>query len=255
MSEMQRILIIVLLAVLAAGVLYLLPRIPQDPAYHNFADQRGWLGIPHFGNVVGNIGFLIVGALGLRALFYRRTHQVRDENFLWSWMFSSIILVGLGSAYYHLAPSNDTLLWDRLFMTCGFASLMSIVVYDCLDYRRAFVVLQLMVGAGIYAVVSWHLKEARGLGDLRFYAFMQFFPMLAIPMMLWLFPAGRRGARTYLYILVWYVAAKVFEHFDHAVFAMTGELVSGHTLKHIVAALGLGHLVQYIAKRPPSVSS
>jgi len=37
---------------------------PQPPAYHDFADQRPLLGLPHALNVISNMPFLIVGALG-----------------------------------------------------------------------------------------------------------------------------------------------------------------------------------------------
>ena len=45
-----------LLAVVAVGIvgLMLTPPLRQDPAYHNFADTRAWLGIPYALNVVSN---------------------------------------------------------------------------------------------------------------------------------------------------------------------------------------------------------
>jgi hypothetical protein len=56
-----------LLGLMAASlaILPLLPPIPQDPSYHQFADQRTLLGIPNFWNVVSNLPFVLVGAIGL----------------------------------------------------------------------------------------------------------------------------------------------------------------------------------------------
>jgi len=56
------VLAIVLVAIVA---IFLLQPIPQSEAYHNFADKRALFGIPNFLNVVSNLLFLVVGALGI----------------------------------------------------------------------------------------------------------------------------------------------------------------------------------------------
>ena len=53
-----------LMAASLAG-LSLLPPIPQDQGYHEFADQRMLLSIPNFWNVVSNLPFIAVGGVGL----------------------------------------------------------------------------------------------------------------------------------------------------------------------------------------------
>jgi hypothetical protein len=63
-----RVALTVGLAAVAAGVLFLLPPIPQDLRYHEFADHRTVWGIPNFWNVVSNLPFLLVALWGLRAL-------------------------------------------------------------------------------------------------------------------------------------------------------------------------------------------
>src|SRR5215813_6215925 len=96
-----------LTAVSLAGLL-LLPLIPQDQNYHQFADQRTILGIPNFWNVVSNLPFLAVGASGLRRFRYSPATIV---------FFLGVFLTGIGSSYYHWDPKDDTLFWDRLPMT------------------------------------------------------------------------------------------------------------------------------------------
>src|SRR5215472_17342126 len=96
--------------------LALLPKIPQDQAYHLFADQRTLIGIPNFWNVVSNIPFVAVGALGLAR--YR-------NNIATIVLFLGVFMTGIGSAYYHWAPSDGTLFWDRLPMTVAFAAIFS----------------------------------------------------------------------------------------------------------------------------------
>jgi hypothetical protein len=94
------------------------PPIAQDETYHLFADGRALCGIPNFWNVVSNLPFAIVGALGLWKL---RTALDRA-------LFTGILLTFFGSAYYHLAPSDGRLIWDRLPMTIVFMSLLACVI-------------------------------------------------------------------------------------------------------------------------------
>src|SRR5713226_7825908 len=85
--------------------------VPQDPSYHDFADQRTLFGVPNFCNVVSNLPFAFVGIAGLIALHRREL----DAGF--AAFFLGAILISVGSAYYHLQPNNATLTWDRLPMT------------------------------------------------------------------------------------------------------------------------------------------
>jgi len=112
----------IILTVAAVGVIGVLfvPRIPQDPAYHQFADNRTLFGIPNFWNVVTNIPFVLVGIFGLARL--ARVVALRSGYLI---ICLGIVLVAVGSAYYHLAPSTPTLTWDRLPMTIVFMALFS----------------------------------------------------------------------------------------------------------------------------------
>jgi hypothetical protein len=80
------------LTIASLSALLLLPAIPQDQSYHQFADQRTFLGIPNFWNVVSNLPFVAIGAAGLR--------QFRD-NPATVMLFVGIFLTGFGSSYYH----------------------------------------------------------------------------------------------------------------------------------------------------------
>ena len=69
-AQLYRLKIGLLLALLLGTVIWMISmgRIPQNPAYHQFADQRTLLGVPHFWNVVSNFIFVLVGVMGLRFL-------------------------------------------------------------------------------------------------------------------------------------------------------------------------------------------
>jgi len=219
-------------ALTAAGLVIVLglPPVAQDPSYHQFADQRGGWGVPHFLNVISNAAIFLVGCLGLCLLWRRR----QDAAGRWPYLalFTGVVLTGLGSAYYHWAPDDARLVWDRLPMTIVFMAFFSAVMAERVDGRAGPRVLVPLLLAGAASVFYW-----RATGDLRPYIFVQYFPLLLLPLVLWLLPARRPGGLAVTAVLGWYGAAKLLEWMDGPVFALGG-LVSGHTLKHLAAAAG-----------------
>lgn len=222
-------------AAVVAGFLLTAP-LPQDPAYHGFADSRTLLGVENFWNVASNIPFLVIGIWGL-VYVHRHGDEVCPAGLQVAYVvfFAGVSLTALGSGYYHANPSNEPLVWDRLPMTVAFAGLFSIIIGEFVSLRAARRILAPLLLAGMASVAYWAVTEANGAGDLRAYAAVQFLPMLLIPIVLLIYTPSI-GAKKYLwFMLMFYVAAKVFEFFDAAVFA-AGEIFSGHTLKHLFAA-------------------
>jgi len=210
-----------------AGILLITDPIPQDPAYHLLADHRYWLGTSNFANVFSNLPFTIVGILGL----FLGLKQSEKTKLSWQTFFIGLIFVAVGSSYYHLNPNNQTLVWDRLPMMISFMALFVALLIENIPEFNEKTVLPIAVLLGLSSVVYWDLTD-----DLRFYGFMQFTPLLAIPLMLYFFD-GKYSHRRYLaYGLVFYVLAKVFELTDTLIFELTGQIVSGHTIKHLLAA-------------------
>lgn len=218
-----------------------MPAIPQALDYHHFADVRGILDLPNFWNVVSNLPFAVVGLAGLWATeAARRRGAFAGPLEAWPYrvFFLGVTAVSLGSGWYHLAPGNGTLVWDRLPMTVAFMALLAALVADRIDLGWGVrILLPLLLLAGVASVAWWHATEAAGHGDLRFYGLVQFYPMLAIPLICWLFPkAGILTWRDIAWLFGFYVLAKLLEEFDAQVFDALGGLVSGHSLKHVAAA-------------------
>lgn len=245
--------IILLLALACAVVLYFVPPIAQDPAYHLFADTRGCMGVPNFGDVASNLPFIAVGLYGFAVVWARRndtaTFQQREEYYTALIACFGIFLVGFGSGYYHWEPSNATLVWDRLPMTIGFMAIFALMIMERISVKAGWRLLPVLLIVGITSVWYWHVTETAGRGDLRPYAFVQFFPMLAIPVMLFRLPPRYTGVHYLGWVIAWYIAAKLLEHFDIAVFHLLAGSVSGHTLKHLAAALATLAFMRYLAKR------
>ena len=238
-----------------AGVLALDP-IPQDPNYHLFADARARFGIPNFNDVVSNVGFTLVGLCGFVFLMGgTRRVTFAHRSYAWPYVvfFIGVALVGLGSAYYHWAPSNERLLWDRLPMSIAFMAFCAAIVADRIDAKAGNSwVLVVLVALGLASLIYWHWTESLGRGDLRFYALVQFYPMVALPAVCWLFPEHRYTAGRFLvWVIAWYALSKVLEYYDGEVFDLLGHTVSGHTLKHVAATVATFVVLRMLLSRRP----
>jgi len=221
-----------LLVFVAFGGVMLLPPIPQDPAYHDFADRRGLLGIPDFLNVATNLAFLAVGIAGI--VLCTRRHEGIEARWAWLACFVGVALACFGSGYYHMNPNNDTLVWDRLPMSIGFMALSVAVLAEHVNPRLEKYLLAPAIIFGIASVIYWHYTD-----DLRLYVLVQFLPLLLVPVILLLFESRYTHRSLLVLALAIYVISKLAEHFDAAVFAATGDAVSGHSLKHLLAAAAL----------------
>jgi hypothetical protein len=244
LSYPQRVACIGIVATISIAFVFFLPPLPQDPAYHQFADQRPWLGIANFGDVAGNFVFLLTGIAGMLTAW--RNRGMLPDSFIWMTFFLGVFLTGIGSGYYHLAPDNHTLVWDRLPMTIAFMALFPLIIAERIHRRAGKFLFPLFLAIGIGSVWYWNWTENTGHGDLRLYALVQFLPLLIMLLTLALFPARHAGTKYLLYTFGWYILAKLLEHFDPAVFTLTGEMASGHTLKHIAAAIGTGCMIFYM---------
>lgn len=233
--------IVVLPLVLALAVLAGMAPIRQDGSYHEFADQRTVVGIPHFGDVATNLPFILIGALGLGIVARRRF----ADGPAWIVFFSGVLLTGAGSTWFHLAPDARRLFWDRLPMTLVFMSMFSIVIGERASPRLGRRLLAPLLLAGAASVVYWAWS-----GDLRFYALVQFYPMLAIPLLLLLYTPRFSHAGTYWAVLGGYALAKACEMLDGPIYRASGA-VSGHNLKHVLAAAATASLLWMLRGRQP----
>ena len=249
MNYAARVWIVIVSAFVGvAGTLLFVPPIPQDPAYHLFADIRTCLGIPNFGNVVSNAAFIVVGVLGLLVISRKPVpQQIRSapHNLPFVVFFISIIAVGIGSAYYHWQPDNESLFWDRLPMTMGFMSITAAIIADRIHRGIGFwVVFPALLTLGLASLVYWSYTETVGQGDLRLYGLVQFLPMLLIPIICFLFPKANYTETSYILGLIFfYGIALGFDGFDAGFYEFAGNFVSGHTAKHLFAALAAAFVV------------
>lgn len=213
----------------------LLSPIPQPQSYHHFADQRAIFGIAHGLDVLSNLAFLASGLLGL--LFVARFARALDSGTRWAFatLFFGLVLTSIGSAYYHLSPNNQRLVFDRLPMIIAMAGCGGALLADRFGGKAVWAIVPLMA-TGLWTVFQWHASETAGHGDLRWYALYQGLIILTGPLLLWMFPSRNGATPVFVIAVAGNVLAKLFELLDRPIYALGG-ILSGHTLKHLSAGL------------------
>ena len=238
----REVVIAVVLGALLLGLLAF-GAITQPPRYHDLADQRPLYGIPHFWNLASNVPFLIVGAMGMHLLLRRPP----GASTAWAAVFGGTLLTGLGSAYYHLDPSDATLVWDRLPIGVAFMGFLVALLSEHMagnGRRLARHMLLPLVLLSIGTVYWWRVS-----GDLAPWVWVQLAPMLAVLLALAFLPGQYTHRRYFAYALAFYATAKLFELGDQEVMQWSGDWLSGHSLKHLAATAGVYCLYTMLKKR------
>ena len=238
--------IVALIAPWLAG--WFLPSFAQPQSFHDYADQRVWLGLPHAADVLSNLPFLVVGAIGLHFVlrgWRTNGNAFSDQRAAWPYamLFFGVLLIAFGSAWYHAQPSDATLLWDRLPMALAFAGLVAGTLTDRAAQRSVgLLVAFATVGAG--TVLYW-----TAFGNLVPYLVMQAgFIATALIATACIASCYTHANRIYAAAGL-YAAAIIFERLDHQVYALLGGWLSGHTLKHLFACAAILSILSMLRAR------
>ncbi|MCX7156376.1 MAG: hypothetical protein NTW45_08045 [Rhodocyclales bacterium] len=247
MKLAYRHLPLVVTALLAAAALFHGP-IAQPAGYHDFADQKIVFGIPHFADVISNLGFAVVAVWGWIKLAPARRHPDIQSGWAGYRLFLiGLFLTALGSSWYHLAPDNASLVWDRLPIALACGGLLAGVWGDVRQQESR----GLVAGLALIAVASvgwWYFTDLSGNGDLRPYLLLQGLPILLIPLWQWIYNTPGPDRLAFGAALALYVIAKFAELNDHEIAAALGGL-TGHTLKHLLATAAAGLIVARLVRR------
>ena len=238
--------------ILLAGACLWYGPIAQLPSYHLFAEQQTVHGIPHFSDVISNIGFALVALWGFCVLAKRNRHP----SLVSGWAGYRLFLVGLfltalGSGYYHWEPNNTSLVFDRLPIALACGGLLAGVWGDVKGKSSALLTTWLSLIA-VYSVAWWYITELFGKGDLRPYLMFQVLPMLLIPLWQWLYQSPAADRLSFGAALLLYALAKLAEIHDHEIAYASG-LLTGHTLKHLLATLAAAVIVVRLVCRTRAI--
>jgi hypothetical protein len=182
------------------------------------------LAVPHAFDVFSNVGFAIVALWGWRVVRHGRSCG-------YALFVASLLLTAIGSSFYHLEPHDTRLVWDRLPIALACAGLLGAVRAESRGRWNDAVATVALAVAAFGSVYWWDIS-----GDLRPYLLLQALPLVLIPLWQWIYHAPRERRIAFAAAIALYVLAKVAELNDHAIYALSG-LVSGHTLKHLLATL------------------
>lgn len=233
---------LVLLAALFIALAVLAP-IAQPQQYHRLADMRtlvvGGFVLPNAADVLTSLPFTLVGGVGL--LLCRRASPAQRTAL--ATFFAGLVLTGAGSAWYHLAPTDVTLMWDRLPMTVAFAGAVGAVAAERLGAASGARWLAGWLLLGLASLAVWRLA-----GDLRLYGVAQYGGLALL--LLWMRLPAANGALHLPWgvLLAAYGVAKGFEVFDQQLWVLTDGLIAGHAVKHVLTALGVVPLLWVLRK-------
>jgi hypothetical protein len=226
----------------------------QPQSYHSFADTLSLFGLPNFFNVTSNIGFLIVGLMGM--YYLHDNWQVKEkfknpnEAIAFYVVFLGSVLLAFGSGFYHTAPDNITLMADRFTMTVGFMGALSFIIIERIDLKWGLKLMPILLVIGIASVIYWITPEMLGgVGELKPYILVQGLSLALIFVIYFLYPPTYSHGKFILYALGFYVLAKILEVFDQIIYDTLGVGLSGHSLKHIASAVGVYYILKYIQQR------
>ena len=245
-----KITLLILIVMVAIGGVFFLSPIPQDQSYHEFADSRNFFGVPNTFDVLSNLAFLLVGLTGI-AFIGALLRQSPRNSILITYLvfFVGIFLTSFGSAYYHYDPNNNSLVWDRVPMTIAFMAFFCSVISELVNRKAGLVLLIPLLTVGVASVFYWDWTEKQGMGDLRMYGLVQYLPILLIPLMLCMYRSPRSYLRYIVLLICFYLASRIPEIYDGAIYELSNQALSGHTLKHLFAAAGLCFVIRMIHAR------
>ena len=251
-TRRQAWLLVAIALALFAALRAVVGPLPQDPVYHMFADTRAWGSLPRAADVLSNGAILAAGLAGV--VLWRRVHVAADERPIYALFVFAVVATACGSAWYHAAPSDARLVWDRLPMTLVIAAIFTFVLADRVRPALAkawptFAVL------GAASVLWWAWTNRGDGGDLMLYVVVRAGAGLVILLLL----LSRSGRHTHG---GWLIAAVVFdivmtacELMDREIFAATRGFISGHSMKHLLAGGLLGCVLAWLTLRSLRVAT
>ena len=220
-------------------------------SYFDFADTRTLWHIPNAGDVLSNIPFLLLGMMGLKGLLSPRSSKAQ-LSFPYHLGFALLslgsLLTCLGSMYFHLTPNVITLFWDRLPMTVGFTALIGLLITDRMGEKIGLYSAYVLVASGLVTVIGWHLSWF----SLRPYLCLQYGCLIFALVTVAITPSNFLKNSHILLSLFFYILAKLTELTDRTIFEKV-EFISGHTLKHLLAAVAIWIILKPVIRSIDSI--
>lgn len=236
------------LALLAAGAALLLlawmgPVVGEPAGYQQFADQRTLAGLPMAMDVLSNIGFAAMGLWGCIALWNALPVLRNVERAMAAMFCSGLLLTAAGSAWFHLAPDDAGLVIDRCGMAVAFAGLLGLAAAARVSERAGA-----WLGLAFLLLGPVAARAALVTGNVLPWAVLQFGGVALVLAMALRRPGFGELPIRWSLLLLAYAVAKLLELNDASLFELTRQTLSGHTLKHMAAALAAVPVISALRK-------
>lgn len=214
---------------------------------HQYADTRPLGPLPNAADVLSNLPLVVIGLIGARRLLTGvRAGTVVLSNpaevLPWLVLFLGIAASGVGSTWYHLQPTAERLLWDRGPIALSMAAFIGAALTERVGPREGILTLPVLAVAALLTVGAAYQ------GDLRYYIWLNLVALLVVPLLCRVVGGPYSLTGLWYGAVALYLLAKVAELFDADVYAL-GQILSGHTLKHLLAAAGIATLVHMVTRR------
>jgi len=231
LSKSEAVLLLVCLALLATALFG--PSASQPVHYHQFADQRAWWGLPFAADLLSNIPFALAGTGGIWCFWVSPPRALSNvQRAMILLFFAGLLLTAAASSWYHWQPDDAGLAIDRCGMAIAFAGVLGLAAAGRVSERAGAA-----LGLAVLLLAPLAIKSWATTGNVLPWATLQFGGMVLILWASLLRPRRTALAIRWSLVIVGYTAAKLFEMNDHEIYQLTGHLVSGHTLKHLLAAV------------------
>ena len=231
LKNLERKLLAVLLGLVAVGIFG--PHVAQPLHQHVFADQRMWAGIPFAMDVLSNLAFAAWGIAGLACVHgLVKRKPINTEHALTGLFFAGLVITAAASSWYHLQPDDAGLGIDRLGMVLAFAGLLGLAIASRVSHRAGVAVGAAVLMLGPLSIWFWLAS-----GNVLPWLVIQ---LNGMALMLWMAvvkPLPGALPVCWGVVVAVYACAKLLELADHQIYELTGHLVSGHSLKHLIASL------------------
>ncbi|KAG7554978.1 hypothetical protein ISN44_As11g011700 [Arabidopsis suecica] len=215
-------------------VMFITPKVPLDSfRHHIFADKRNFMGVPNTLNVMTNFPFLIIGVLGFVLCIGGSFFNISLKGEIWGWtlFYAGIASLAFGSAFYHLKPDDNRIVWDTLPILIAYSSLFSSFLVE-----RAGEIVGLSCLIVLLFIAFFSVAYARVFNDLRLCMTFQLIPCLAIPVMTVLLPPKYSHSRFWLWAAAAYTIARIEGLADNKIYNANRYIISGHSLEHLCSA-------------------
>ncbi len=229
LEKNEGMLLGLVLALLAAAIFG--PFVAQPGHLHGFADQRSWWGISCAMDVLSNLPFALWGGLGLACLVWKRRDIPVAQQAMAGLFFAGLVVTAGASSWYHWQADDAGLAIDRLGMVLAFAGLLGLAGADRISSRAGVALGLAVLVLGPLSVAVWFAS-----GNVLGWAALQFGGMALVLWLASMKPLSGALAIRWGWVIMIYVIAKLFEQADEAVYALSSQWISGHSVKHLVAS-------------------